>query len=630
MTSVVGDGVTVQGTTQPDAPAAARPDAGRASLPYEPALNGLRAVAVSAVVLYHGIGLTSDHLGRGGFLGVDVFFVLSGYLITSLLLLERSSTGRINLAAFWVRRARRLFPALLAMLAVVIAYALLVATSSQQHEVRSSIVPTLLYFENWHMIGRRTSLVSHTWSLAIEEQWYLVWPIVLSLVIARVRKPTAPLLAGVGALTVASALWTAHVFAPLDSRAYLSTVTRGQALLVGAGLAILLAIRGRVVGPRALRAIEAGGFAGSAVLLWAFATWRPTDANVFRGGLLLVALASAMVIVAATQPGAGGLRRVLSTRPLVAVGVVSYGIYLYDPPMIAWFDESRTHLSAVPLFIVRLLATGTAAFVSWKLIERPFLKAAVRRRWPWVAMLAAVGCVLVGTFAIDPGPTPASGAVSWNDVLKSYAKAAASAPKGTQRVLVVGGDVANAIEHATPGGAYRHGKLLAEGVGVGGCGVASGPVKLAGDRFNPSTRCAFAPGLLIDVVHAFRPGTVAITIEDRDRGNRLEGTRVIAAGSPEWIRDSFARLDGFRARLPATVTNVVIVDGCRLSATPSLVTAVEAAAATGAWRSYAELHKSGVSLVEMAPGVCASGPGAIGGATWRALERHIFGVAGGP
>src|SRR3954470_5937384 len=218
------------------APTAAAGDIRR--IPYEPALGGVRALAVSAVVVFHGIGgAGSKSLGRGGFLGVDVFFVLSGYLITTLLLRERTEDGRIALPAFWMRRARRLLPALVIMAAIAAVYEH--AGAQDAAGIRSAVVPTLLYYENWFLVAHtHAPALSHTWSLAIEEQWYLMWPVVIGFALAGGRKLATWMLAAVGTLAIASALWTAHVS---RAHAFYGTDTRGQALLVGAFLAILLA-----------------------------------------------------------------------------------------------------------------------------------------------------------------------------------------------------------------------------------------------------------------------------------------------------------------------------------------------------------------------------------------------------
>src|SRR5690242_13711592 len=203
---------------------------------YRPALDGLRGLAVTAVVLFHG-GVAAL---SGGFLGVDSFFVLSGFLITSLLLAEHDRDGRIRLVAFWGRRARRLLPALLLMIAAVTVAGRWLLDPDDQRLLRGDALAALGYVANWRMIYRGAdyftqtaapSILQHTWSLGIEEQFYLVWPLLFVVV----RRKMGLLLAGVAASALAAAL----LYRPDDvNRAYFGTDTRAQALLMGCALAV--------------------------------------------------------------------------------------------------------------------------------------------------------------------------------------------------------------------------------------------------------------------------------------------------------------------------------------------------------------------------------------------------------
>ncbi len=213
------------------------------ALGYRPGLDGLRAFAVVAVILYHG----DVSWARGGFLGVDVFFVLSGFLITSLLLTEHGATGRVDLGRFWSRRARRLLPALFGVLLGVALYAATWGHPTELGRIRGDGIASLLYVSNWRFVLDGSSYFSlfqapsplaHTWSLAIEEQWYLLWPLVL-LGLLRVLKVRLNLVAlTCGALAAGSAVLMAALFhsGADPSRAYYGTDTRAQALLIGAAL----------------------------------------------------------------------------------------------------------------------------------------------------------------------------------------------------------------------------------------------------------------------------------------------------------------------------------------------------------------------------------------------------------
>src|SRR6478609_4461194 len=269
--------------------------------PHVPALDGVRAVAVVAVLAFHG-GLPG---ARGGFLGVDAFFVLSGYLITALLLAEWTrSGGRIDLAAFWGRRARRLLPALLVVVAAVAVGGRMLLPPEEVRLLRGDGIAALLYVANWRMILRggdyfaqtaAPSPLEHTWSLGIEEQFYLAWPLVLCAVLwsrrrgggvrRRLRVLVAVCVGGAAVSTVA----LARAYTVDDpGRAYYGTDTRGAALLVGAGLAALLATRDRGgTGPGRWWRTTLGALAAAAAVAlgWAATHVSGADHGLYRGGM---------------------------------------------------------------------------------------------------------------------------------------------------------------------------------------------------------------------------------------------------------------------------------------------------------------------------------------------------------
>ena len=354
-----------------------------AKIEYQPALDGLRALAVAAVVAYHG------ELGwaPGGYLGVDVFFVLSGYLITSLLVAEWAHTSRISLRGFWSRRARRLLPALFVMLAGVVVYASSLAEPGELGRLRGDAFATLGYVANWRYVWSGASYfeqfgvpspLRHTWSLAIEEQWYLLWPL-LVVVLLRVGRGRVRLLGGFAiAGAVVSAALMALLFEPVGdwSRVYYGTDTRVQGLLVGAALAVVLSVRPGVLRAGSGRPVEAAGLVGASVLVWC--VWRAGDTAewMYRGGFLLVALASAAVIASAVRPadaakGHYSVRAALSVSPLRAVGRVSYGIYLWHWPVDVALTSRRVGFEGPGLFALRTGVTVAAAAVSYLLVERP-------------------------------------------------------------------------------------------------------------------------------------------------------------------------------------------------------------------------------------------------------------------
>ena len=355
----------------------------RATVPVVPvkaehvgALDGMRGIAVLLVILFH---LRVPGF-RAGFVGVDIFFVLSGFLITSLLLEEVRRTGRVSLPGFWARRARRLLPALVLVLLTVGVVTSMTATYTERASMRGDLLATTGYVANWHFIETSTyfadigvdSPLEHTWSLAIEEQFYLLWPLLVSAVAAvgvRAR-------AGVGTVAVvgviASAGLLALLWAPGDvERAYMGTDARiFEPMLGAAGAAFVASPGGRARIARAGRWVLA---AGAAAVCIGLVTITPGDRGYFLGGAVLIS-AGTLAIMAPLWVGAGGViaRSFLSWRPLVWIGVVSYGAYLWHWPVTLWLGVRDPGVDALVLrqIAAALLTFGIAA-VSFSIVERP-------------------------------------------------------------------------------------------------------------------------------------------------------------------------------------------------------------------------------------------------------------------
>ena len=361
------------------------------SIGYKPALDGLRTVAVGSVMAYH----FGASWAPGGFLGVDTFFVLSGYLITSLLLVEWGRSGTVRLGNFWARRARRLFPALLVALTAIAIWAALAVNSDRLGSIRADSLWTLFYSANWHFIAQGTSYfdlfseaspLRHAWSLAIEEQFYLFWPLITfgSLRIARGRPKVLAGLCVAG--IIGSAVLCAQLFDAADpSRAYFGTDSRASQLLVGALLAI--ALRSWEPKTRASRvAVQVGGYLGASLTIVGFAVAQDQDAWLYRGGFLGFAFATAAIITAIVQPTRTPLQVVLAWRPVRWVGQVSYGLYLWHWPVQIAISEPRTGIDGIELALLRLAATFFFTTISYYAIERPIRYGALKG---WTARLAA-------------------------------------------------------------------------------------------------------------------------------------------------------------------------------------------------------------------------------------------------
>jgi peptidoglycan/LPS O-acetylase OafA/YrhL len=371
----------------------------------------LRAFAVIAVLLYH-----ADLAWiPGGFLGVEVFFVISGYLITALLLAEWHQRGRIDLKTFWLRRARRLLPALYMLLVVTLAFAV-VFLPGEVAGLRGDVFAAFGYVTNWYLIfGQesyfeavgRPSLLQHLWSLAVEEQFYLIWPPILALGLCigatRLRRRRVLTVALLGAL--ASAVAMALLYAPgVDpSRIYYGTDTRATGLLCGAALAFLwspgekygplearhrrlkLAGRGRFRrrwGWTAPLLLDILGFAALGVLVWFCLHLGEFQPFLYMGGFALVGLATTATIMAVVYPYTLIGARLLGSAPLRWIGVRSYGIYLWHWPV---FMVTRPDLDVPfdgwPLLALRLAATVILADLSYRYIETPIRRGALSRAW---------------------------------------------------------------------------------------------------------------------------------------------------------------------------------------------------------------------------------------------------------
>jgi peptidoglycan/LPS O-acetylase OafA/YrhL/lysophospholipase L1-like esterase len=350
----------------------------------------VRALAVAAVLLYHGqLGWFS-----GGFLGVDVFFVLSGYLITSVLLdAWRKNGGRLGLGRFYLHRARRLLPALLAMITVTCAYVVLFLPD-EASKLRGAVVASFGYVTNWYLILHQQSyfsslgrqpMLQHLWSLAIEEQFYLVWPLLLGLALKFWRPSRVKLAVTILAAAAFSALLMAVLFrAGGDpSRVYYGTDTHSSGLLIGAAMAVLLPpwqLRAKLArgAPMALDLI---GILGLLVLVWCFANVSEFDSALYRGGYLAFACVAAVVVLVAAHPAATVTSRLLATKPMVWIGKRSYGIYLWHWPVyMVTRPGVDVPLTGIPVFVLRVAITVGLAAASYRFLEVPIRSGAMSRR----------------------------------------------------------------------------------------------------------------------------------------------------------------------------------------------------------------------------------------------------------
>jgi peptidoglycan/LPS O-acetylase OafA/YrhL len=377
---------------------------------HVPALDGLRGLALLGVLLFHANGALP-----GGYLGVDLFFVLSGYLITSLLLTEQRETGRIVLSAFWVRRARRLFPALLSLMPAIAIYARYFAEPEELRPLRAQALAALAYVANWQAIFEHKSYwqlfsapspLEHTWSLSIEEQFYVLWPLLVTFVLRRSSRRA--LLAVSLALSALSMSAMFLLFRPESTtRAYLGTDTRMAGILLGAALATVLS-PSQHFSARAVRALDALGLLS--LLGLALAWWKLVGTNPFlyRGGFWLTELGALLLIACSVTGERSWVARALSFRGFTWLGSISYGVYLWHWPVNVFLSPERVHVPLLALHVLRFSVTFAIAVTSYRFLEQPIRRHGVPFNRPLFIVPAAVALsvfmVVRGTYAREGRP----------------------------------------------------------------------------------------------------------------------------------------------------------------------------------------------------------------------------------
>ena len=490
---------------------------------YEPSLDGIRAFSVVAVMLYH----ANIAWLPGGFLGVEVFFVVSGFLITSLLIEERESTQRIDLKQFWIRRARRLLPALFVMLSATAICVAFYATDSAP-DFRRDVLPSLGYFSNWWQIfavdtpyfaASSLPVLRHLWSLAVEEQWYLMWPLLFAFVFG--AKWMRPKISGVvlvvcsGAVMAATALRFVQDNETRTNFLYLSTLTRSSGLLLGAAVAMLWRPwrknalsswwRSSIADALAIASIVAIG-----VLM---ATVHVADPFLYQGGLAATTLASAVMVAVVMRPNGLIVKRFFSQNFFVEIGRRSYGLYLWHWPIFvvvhARDSGNRFAVALAATIIINEfvyqyveIPTRHGAIGDWWR-NRPQLSA-VRRRLPVfvtavvVASLGITGVKVVGIEARDLSIDASSATVIFavpttvantsTTLTPSVVGSPASSTTSTtiaqlpRKLVIVGDSQAHALAINKPSGIEKT-FAITDG-SIDGCGVYDRGVGVGGTSGN--------------------------------------------------------------------------------------------------------------------------------------------------
>lgn len=366
------------------------------------------------------LGVLAHHLGhlRGGYLGVDAFFVLSGFLITSILVDEWTADGRIDLARFWMRRTKRLLPALLVVLATVVVVERWFVDGTSRVTLRNESLATLGYVFNWYSIAADVdywatfatpSPLRHMWSLAIEEQFYLVWPVIVVGLGWWCRRRATGLDRRLGIVaivgTMVSIVVAQLVWSKTDVlRVYYGTDTRIAAISMGAAAAVFVRRFGldRAAMPHRRRA-SAWGLVLVLPIGWAWVTLDGTDDLLYRGGLVATGLFTVGVVVLTYLAPGTALDRTLALRPLRWVGRLSYGLYLWHWPVIVWLTPERTGLDGFILLVIRLLVSFAATIVSYRLVEQPIRSMRTSGRTTAAVAIPAVLGLAVAVAGITAG-----------------------------------------------------------------------------------------------------------------------------------------------------------------------------------------------------------------------------------
>lgn len=539
----------------------------RSAHPYNPSLDGIRALAVCAVLLYHG-GATT-----GGFFGVDVFFVLSGFLICGLLLAELDSTGSLRLGRFWSRRARRLIPAL-AVVALFVVLLLPLLADDLPSTLRADVLTSVTYSSNWWYVfngqayanGTPTPVL-HTWSLAIEEQWYLVFPLLLlglALVFRRrLGVWLGPVLLAAAAASAAWTAWLAQAGASSE-RLYFGTDTRVQGLLVGAALAAFLALPGenaQADAPGRWRGLMGWGalvaLAAMTVTASLSAPWLP------RGGFFVVAvLSGALILSVAPTPATWSPAPVLSSRPLVAIGLVSYGLYLWHFPVYLWLTPDRVGVAGWPLLLLRLGVTAALAVTSYYVVEQP-----IRRGTGWAGSplswtrVGVAAVVVVVALTIGIARLPATSAPDSLVALRDLASSPPTPPApAAGTVLIVGDSLALSVLPAARAAGERTVNIATRF----GCGTVPFTAVAEGVVLRPEEPlCSDWERARAREIAAQSADVGILYLGPWEQYDRWIDGRAAPAGSPAWVEattDAYRRV--LEEMIPHVSSLVVVLNHC--------------------------------------------------------------------
>jgi peptidoglycan/LPS O-acetylase OafA/YrhL len=541
--------------------ASARPTRPGRARQYWPGLDGMRAIAVAAVVVYH----MAPGRFPGGFFGVDVFFVISGYLITSMLTKEWATRGDVSLRGFWLRRVRRLYPALVTLVVVMVLVAAVVAPSALV-STRTTVPAALVYLTNWWFIFHkvpyfqaigRPPLFIHFWSLAIEEQYYLIWPPVLLVLLLWWRRPARIAVVAVAGAVASSVLMAVmfHAGASTD-RIYYGSDTHCQGLLLGSALG-LVAPPSRLsahVSLKARRCLDGAGALGLATIVVMMALVGQASAFTWRGGLALVVVLAGVAAVVAAHP-ASRMSRLLSVPPLRWLGTRSYSVYLWHWPIL---DLTRAHIDVsfggAPLVALQLGLIAVAAEGSYRLVEQPWrtgraqarlrdflVRSAHRRQLSLAAVGTVLALVILALVSASTPPPPPELRINATSAARVHISGLGpttvgpAKPSARSRPRAAGSTVTT---HPPTTTATTTTTTVPPPVVAGAPPLlrapAGGPVLAVGDSVmvgaSRDLEAAFGPSITVDAAVGRQVGQGIERLEEYRAAGRLNGLRALIVG----------------------------------------------------------------------------------------------------
>lgn len=545
MTSVTP---TLPAAPAQDGGAAHRTAAKRPVRNHRPALDGVRALAIVLVMIYH----ATTQVPRGGFFSVDVFFVLSGYLIAGLLIKEDWTWGSIDLVAFYVRRARRLLPGLIAAVIGIAALCPRVLSDQAVATMRGDGLATIFYVANWRFIATGDSYFAqfgdpspyrHMWTLAIEEQFYLILPMLMIALIALTRANLRYLTAALVALAALSALWMWALYVPGQdpSRVYYGTDTRAQDLLLGSALACGMALVNKRVALHRTRLMTLLGGAGLLVMVVWFLTFAENDDFTYGGGFFVFVLGTCALIASVELNQEGPLARILGFGPWSWIGKISYGLYLWHWPIFLMLKH--TPLRGPALFCGEFALSFAMGALSFYLLEQPIRRHGLRPyigRRPATAVgflslpvAAAISLILTPAVAASliivakPGQGSDLGAVN---------------PNAAAKILVLGDSVGFSLGYAFKQSDYP--RVQVTGDVIFGCGTAEQHIAVNGvDQKPASGECENVFGKWAGDVAQRKPDVVLWSLGGWEVFDHVIGGRMLKVGSPQYAAYLTARLD---------------------------------------------------------------------------------------